>query len=58
MLRAKKICSYVVDRIEPKVEQDDPAGVMSPEEYLDLYCQNQVCPLSRPSMDVSHTMCY
>lgn len=45
MLRAKKICAYVADRIEPKVDAYDPAKAMSPEEYLDLYCQNQVRPL-------------
>jgi hypothetical protein len=47
MLRAKKICAYVADRIEPKVEENNAANVMSPDEYLELCCQNQVCPSLR-----------
>ena len=43
MLRAKKICAYVADRIEPKIEGNDSGTVLGPEEYLELYCQNQVC---------------
>ena len=42
MLRAKKICAYVAERIEPKVEGADP-NALKPEEYLHLYCQDQVC---------------
>ena len=42
MLRAKKILSYVAERIEPQHEQADPEA-LKPEEYLELYCQNQVC---------------
>ena len=41
MLRAKKILAYVAERIEPLSEQPDP-HVFRPEDYLDLYCQNQV----------------
>ena len=42
MLRAKKILAYVAERIEPQPEQADPEA-LKPEEYLELYCQNQVC---------------
>ncbi|KAF2204842.1 WD repeat protein-like protein [Delitschia confertaspora ATCC 74209] len=38
MLRARKILSYVAERIEPKDEGDE----MKPEEYLELWCQGQV----------------
>ena len=41
MLRAKKILSYVAERIEPQSQYPDPKA-LKPEEYLDLYCQNQV----------------
>jgi hypothetical protein len=41
MLRAKKILSYVAERIEPAPEKPDP-NALKPEEYLELYCQNQV----------------
>lgn len=42
MLRAKKILAYVAERIETPLEQSDN-NTLNPEEYLDLYCQNQVC---------------
>ncbi len=42
MLRARKILQYVAERIEPETEQEDP-DALKPEQYLDLYCQNQVC---------------
>lgn len=38
MLRVKKILAYVAERIDPQFEE----GEMQPEEYLELYCQNQV----------------
>jgi len=41
MLRAKKILSYVAERIEPAPEKLDP-DALKPEEYLDLYCHDQV----------------
>lgn len=41
MLRAKKICAYVAERIEPQPERPDP-NALKPEEYLDLYCQDKV----------------
>lgn len=46
MLRARKILAYVAERIEPApaddAEPDDSA--MKPEEYLELWCQNQLVP--------------
>jgi WD repeat-containing protein 48 len=43
MLRAKKILAYVAERIEPGVEEEkDKEGVLKPEEYLELWCHNQV----------------
>ena len=41
MLRAKKILAYVADRIETPPAQPDP-NAMKPEEYLELYCHDQV----------------
>lgn len=41
MLRAKKILAYVAERIEPQPEEPDP-NAMKPEEYLELYCHDQV----------------
>ena len=49
MLRARKILSYVAERIEPapsKEEQEKAeasGGILKPEEYLELYCNGQVC---------------
>ena len=40
MLRAKKILAYVAERIEPPSDIDP--RTLRPEEYLELYCQNQV----------------
>ena len=42
MLRAKKVLAYVAERIEILPTYQDPDS-LKPEEYLDLYCQNQVC---------------
>jgi len=43
MLRAKKILAYVAERIEPGVEgEKDKEGALKPEEYLELWCHNQV----------------
>ena len=42
MLRVKKILGYVAERIEPVPETHDP-NALKPEEYLDLYCYDQVC---------------
>ena len=41
MLRAKKVLAYVAERIEPQPEHPVPNS-LRPEEYLELYCQNQV----------------
>ncbi|KAL9059201.1 MAG: hypothetical protein Q9206_001591 [Seirophora lacunosa] len=41
MLRAKKICAYVAERIEPQPEHLDP-NALKPEEYLELYCQDKL----------------
>ncbi|KAL0261160.1 hypothetical protein SLS55_004856 [Diplodia seriata] len=43
MLRARKIMAYVAERIEPPPEQPDP-NALRPEEYLELYCNNQLIP--------------
>lgn len=40
MLRAKKICGYVAERIEP-LHQIEADG-LRPEDYLELLCQGQV----------------
>ena len=44
MLRARKILSYVAERIEPPPAKDEEE--LKPEEYLELYCQNQVSQLA------------
>ena len=41
MLRVKKILAYVAERIEPQSEEPDP-DALKPEEYLELYCNDQV----------------
>jgi WD repeat-containing protein 48 len=42
MLRAKKIVTYVAERIEqPPGPEKTEADAMRPEEYLELYCQGQ-----------------
>ena len=41
MLRAKKVLAYVAERIEATSEQPDP-DVIKPEDYLELYCQDQL----------------
>jgi WD repeat-containing protein 48 len=41
MLRVKKILAYVAERIE-KQEENPPADALKPEEYLELYCNDQV----------------
>lgn len=53
MLRAKKICAYVTERIEPQPERPDPHA-LKPEDYLELYCQDKVRrPPSRGSLSRS-----
>jgi hypothetical protein len=41
MLRVKKILGYVAERIEAAPENPDP-NAPKPEEYLELYCYEQV----------------
>lgn len=41
MLRAKKVLAYVAERIETLLEQPD-FDVVKPEDYLDLYCHDQL----------------
>lgn len=46
MLRAKKILAYIAERIEPGLQVEPPEkdpDMMRPEEYLELWCHNQVC---------------
>ena len=47
MLRVKKILAYVAERIDPTLEGTDDnteesSSAMKPEEYLELYCNEQV----------------
>lgn len=47
MLRAKKILAYIAERIEPgppppEEGEEEKEEVLKPEEYLELWCQNQV----------------
>jgi len=45
MLRARKILSYVSERIEPAPpEGTDTTGALRPDEYLELWCNNQLVP--------------
>ena len=41
MLRVKKILAYVSERIED-LPEEPPADSLPPEQYLDLYCNEQV----------------
>lgn len=44
MLRVRKILSYVAERVEPPLEEPEE-NPMKPEEYLELYCNEQVSTL-------------
>jgi WD repeat-containing protein 48 len=47
MLRVKKILSYVAERIDPEADPENPdPDALKPEEYLELYCNEQVSPIS------------
>ncbi|KAK0704914.1 hypothetical protein B0H67DRAFT_592679 [Lasiosphaeris hirsuta] len=47
MLRVKKILAYVAERIDPPVEGETPEpDALKPEEYLELYCNDQVLPIT------------
>jgi WD repeat-containing protein 48 len=64
MLRARKILAYVAERIEPAPPPPIPTEVadtqppaLRPEEYLELYCQNQVSALnSFPSLCITNLL--
>jgi WD repeat-containing protein 48 len=45
MLRVKKILAYVAERIDPQEEDEEDPNALRPEEYLELYCNDQVCSL-------------
>lgn len=42
MLRAKKILAYVAEHLESPAELEDDLEGLKPEDYLELYCHNQV----------------
>jgi WD repeat-containing protein 48 len=43
MLRVKKILAYVAERIDPPADPENPdPDALKPEEYLELYCNEQV----------------
>ncbi|KAL1879100.1 hypothetical protein VTK73DRAFT_7324 [Phialemonium thermophilum] len=45
MLRVKKILAYVAERIDPPADPDRPdPDALKPEEYLELYCNEQLLP--------------
>ncbi|KLU91936.1 WD repeat-containing protein 5B [Magnaporthiopsis poae ATCC 64411] len=47
MLRVRKILAYVAERIDPPEDPDNPdPDALKPEEYLELYCQDQLLPNS------------
>lgn len=50
MLRVKKILAYVAERIDPSSDESDE-GALKPEEYLELYCNEQVCWCLPPYFD-------
>lgn len=41
MLRVRKILAYIAERLESSAA-DNGMNALKPEEYLELYCQNQV----------------
>ncbi|KAI0131165.1 WD40 repeat-like protein [Daldinia grandis] len=45
MLRVKKILAYVAERIDPQPDELEP-DALKPEEYLELYCNDQLLPNS------------
>ena len=51
MLRAKKILAYVAERIETPPSEPNPDALKG-EEYLELYCQNQVSCIEPPIRSV------
>ena len=63
MLRVRKILAYVAERIDPLYaadlenadQQDRPVDIMRPEEYLELYCNDQVRYFLLISITPSHS---
>ena len=61
MLRARKILGYVAERIEPALtkeeqEQAEADGTaLRPHEYLELYCNGQVCFVHHTDYTLTHT---
>ena len=49
MLRVRKILAYVAERIDPPADPENPdPDAMKPEEYLELYCNEQVSLVKTP----------
>ncbi|KAI0015626.1 WD domain-containing protein [Xylariomycetidae sp. FL0641] len=46
MLRVKKILGYVAERIDPSPSPAPEEQVLRPEEYLELYCNDQLLPIT------------
>ncbi|KAI0483997.1 WD40 repeat-like protein [Xylariaceae sp. FL0804] len=44
MLRVRKILAYVAERIEPAAPEEPESDALRPEEYLELYCNEQLLP--------------
>ncbi|KAH8677760.1 WD domain-containing protein [Xylariales sp. PMI_506] len=45
MLRVKKILAYIAERIDPSLDDADE-NALKPEEYLELYCNDQLLPIT------------
>lgn len=45
MLRVKKILAYIAERIDPSLDDSDE-DALKPEEYLELYCNEQLLPIT------------
>ena len=59
MLRVKKILGYVAERIDPvdpEADVDRSVEVLKPEEYLELYCNDQVS-FGMPGLRLAVTTC-
>lgn len=46
MLRVKKILAYVAERIDPQDTDNPDPDALKPEEYLELYCNDQLLPIN------------
>ena len=59
MLRVKKILAYVAERIDPPADPENPdPDALRPEEYLELYCNDQVSHVAMSSPSSPHTLTY